>query len=179
MCENNVFVTLLADKMNTLYVLLGGNLGDKKQIFTETRERLSAQIGKIVQQSAVYETEPWGFESEDVFWNQVLVLETCLSPIEILSNAKEIEAMLGRIRKEKQYDSRIIDIDILFFNNQIVSFDNLTIPHPRIQDRKFVLVPLNELVPDFTHPVFGKSMRQMLADCTDNLKVEKLAAELY
>jgi len=160
--------------MIKLYILLGGNLGDKQFIFSETRKRLAEQIGAITRQSAVYETEPWGFESEDMFWNQALEIETNLSPNEILAQTHDIELELGRIRKENQYDSRLIDIDILFVGSLIVNQDNLVIPHPRIQDRKFVLVPLCEIVPQLVHPVFQRTVSRLLNECTDQLAVKKI-----
>jgi len=159
--------------MTKVYLLLGGNLGDKKKIFSEAQSKLNNQIGEITSQSAVYETEPWGFESTDLFWNQALEIITNLSPKEVLRATQQTELELGRIRKSNQYGSRTIDIDILFFGNQIISFENLTIPHPRIQERKFALVPLNEIAPDLIHPLFQKTIRQLLAECPDNLRVKK------
>ena len=160
--------------MIKLYILLGGNLGDKKKMFSDARVRLSELLGKITVQSAVYETEPWGFESDDLFWNQVLEIATDLSPEEVLRLTQQTEHDLGRIRKANQYDSRIIDIDILFYGDQIISQDKLFIPHPRIQERKFVLVPLNEIASDLVHPVFQKCIGQLLVDCTDKLKVSPI-----
>lgn len=158
--------------MIKLYILLGGNLGDKHLVFSEARLRLSQQVGTITIQSAIYETEPWGFESDDIFWNQVLEISTELSPEEVLKQTQQIEHDLGRIRKANQYDSRIIDIDILFYGDLIIKTENLVVPHPRIQERKFALVPLSEIAPELIHPVFLKSIRQLLAECTDQLKVE-------
>ena len=161
--------------MIKLYILLGGNLGDKWKVFSETRERLNQQVGTITNQSAIYETEPWGFESDDIFWNQVIEIETSLSPEKVLQQTQQIERELGRIRKANQYDSRIIDIDILFYGDQIIKTENLVVPHPRIQERKFALVPLCEIAPELIHPVFQKSIRQILNECTDSLKVEKVS----
>ncbi len=160
--------------MIKLYLLLGGNLGNKQQVFAEARTRLEEQVGIISAQSAIYETEPWGFESEDLFWNQALELKTTLSPEGVLKQTQLIELELGRIRKEKQYDSRIIDIDILFFGDQIIKTANLTVPHPRIQERKFALVPLYEIAADFIHPIFRKSLRELLDECPDQLKVRPI-----
>ncbi len=160
--------------MIELYILLGGNLGDKQLIFSETRKRLAGQLGTISRQSAIYETEPWGFESNDMFWNQALEIKTELTPEQVLTQTRAIENELGRIRKEKQYDSRLIDIDILFFGNRIIDTKNLVIPHPRIQDRKFVLVPLAEIASELVHPVFQKTIEQLIDECTDQLSVKKL-----
>ncbi len=162
--------------MNKLYILLGGNLGDKRKFFSEVRNKLNEQLGEINAQSPIYETEPWGFESSEIFWNQALEISTQLSPEEVLVQTQQIEFELGRIRKSDQYDSRIIDIDILFFDEQIINLENLIIPHPRLQERKFALVPLCEIAPDLIHPVFQKSIRQLLAECADALKVRKLRA---
>ena len=158
--------------MIKLYLLLGGNLGDKSQVFKETTKLINEKVGKITRQSHIYETEPWGFESSDLFWNQVLELAVLISPQEVLNCTQQIEHQLGRTRAAQHYDSRIIDIDILFYGDQIISLENLTIPHPRIQDRKFALVPLNEIAPDLIHPVFQKSMGQLLLECPDQLRVE-------
>ena len=160
--------------MTKVYLLLGGNLGDKGKIFSKARVNLNKQIGEITLQSAVYETEPWGFESIDLFWNQVLEISTTLSPEEVLLKTQQTEHELGRIRKSNQYNSRIIDIDILFFGDQVVSLENLTIPHPRIQERKFVLAPLNEIVPEFIHPVLQKTIGELLTECNDQLRVRKV-----
>jgi 2-amino-4-hydroxy-6-hydroxymethyldihydropteridine diphosphokinase len=160
--------------MIKLYLLLGGNLGNKQQVFADARTRLEKQVGFISAQSAIYETEPWGFESEDLFWNQALKLKTDLSPEDVLAQTQLIEKELGRIRKEKQYDSRVIDIDILFFGDQVVKTGNLTVPHPRIQERKFALVPLCEIAGDFIHPLFQKSILELLDECPDHLKVKRI-----
>ena len=163
--------------MTKLYILLGGNLGNKQQVFSETWKRLEKQIGPITKRSAVYETEPWGFESNDMFWNQAIEIETELWPDEVLIQTHGIEEILGRIRKENQFDSRIIDIDVLFYGSEIVNQPDLQIPHPRIQDRKFVLVPLCEIAPELVHPVFKKTVCELLSECSDQLAVKKLTIQ--
>lgn len=158
--------------MGKLYLLLGGNLGDKEKIFSKTRSSLETQIGKIDSFSHIFETEPWGFDSDDLFWNQVVEISTSLFPEKVLEQINQIENHLGRTRKTDQYSSRIIDIDILFYGNEIISLPNLIVPHPRIQERKFALVPMNEIAPEFIHPVFQKTISQLLAECPDPLRVE-------
>ncbi len=157
--------------MIRLYLLLGGNLGDKKKVFEETISRIARRVGTIAAKSIVYETEPWGFESKDMFWNQVIEVLTELSPEQVLLQAQQIEQEMGRIRKANQYDSRVIDIDILFYGDRVIDQENLTVPHPRIQERKFALIPLNEIAPGLIHPVFHKSIAQLLLECQDNLDV--------
>ncbi|MGE5393735.1 MAG: 2-amino-4-hydroxy-6-hydroxymethyldihydropteridine diphosphokinase [Candidatus Saccharibacteria bacterium] len=160
--------------MSKVYLLLGGNIGDKQQIFAQATSLLGERVGKITRRSSIYETEPWGFESSEMFWNQVLELEVNIPAKKVLQIILQIEHELGRIRKTSQYDSRVIDIDILFYDNQVIDWPELVIPHPRIQERKFVLVPLNELVPDMVHPGLQKSIYQLLGECPDQLKVEKV-----
>lgn len=159
--------------MEKLYLLLGGNQGDKMAVFSEARTLLNQRIGPITSESAIYETEPWGFESDDLFWNQALEISTHLSPAEVLKQTQQIENGLGRIRKEQQYSSRVIDIDILFYGALILNSPDLTIPHPRIQERRFALVPMCDIAPELSHPVLKKSIRLLLAECTDKLKVEQ------
>jgi len=161
--------------MIKLYILLGGNLGDKKKIFSDTRNKINELIGNISKQSAIYVTEPWGFKSEDLFWNQALEIATAISPEKVLLICQNIENEMGRIRSENQYHSRTIDIDILFYGMQIINTGNLIIPHPRIQERKFALVPLNEIAPGLIHPVSRKNVSQLLCECTDHLRVEKVS----
>jgi 2-amino-4-hydroxy-6-hydroxymethyldihydropteridine diphosphokinase len=160
--------------MAELYLLLGGNLGDKRQVFEEATRLLNEQVGSVTGQSAIYETEPWGFESSDLFWNQVLELSVSISAEEVLNRTQQIEQQMGRTRKGKQYDSRIIDIDILFYGDKVISLEKLTVPHPRIQERKFALIPLNEIAPELMHPVLQKTIGQLLLECTDQLKVERV-----
>lgn len=174
MYENSVFVTHFRIMMTKVYLLLGGNLGNKREIFAQAKQLTSQQIGRVVGQSAIYETEPWGFESSDLFWNQVLEITTTLTPEAILTKTQYIESTLGRIRKSDQYVSRLIDIDILLMDDLVVETEKLVIPHPRIQDRRFALVPLCELAPDLIHPASGKTIQQLLNDCPDKLNVEKV-----
>ncbi len=161
--------------MAKLFLLLGGNLGNKAKIFGETRDMLGESIGEIIEKSSVYETEPWGFESKDLFWNQVLVLETKLQPDEVLKNTRKIEDQIGRVRKANRYVSRLIDIDLLFYDDLIMKTEELEIPHPRMTDRRFVLEPLTEIAAEKIHPAYNKSVSYLLAECEDDLRVSKIS----
>lgn len=171
----NIVVIIVAnlEKMNDVFILLGGNLGDKSKIFEETRKLIGERIGLITKQSSVYVTEPWGFESE-LFWNQALIVKTKLNPQEILQQTQTIEKMMGRIKKSDRYEARVMDIDLLFYNDLIINTPMLTLPHPKMGDRKFVLIPLCEIAPDKCHPVSGLKVEEMLWLCTDQLNVERI-----
>ncbi|WP_372774870.1 2-amino-4-hydroxy-6-hydroxymethyldihydropteridine diphosphokinase [Mangrovibacterium sp.] len=160
--------------MAKLFLLLGGNLGDKTQIFATARKRLEEELGSLVQQSSIYETEPWGFESDDLFWNQVLVINTSLSATDVLKHTKAIELELGRIRHAARYASRLIDIDLLFYDELVLNEPALELPHPRMIDRRFVLEPLAEVAGNFIHPVFKKSINKLVNECHDQLSVKRL-----
>ena len=160
--------------MAKLFLLLGGNLGDKKQIFETARTRLSEELGKIIQYSSIYETEPWGFKAGNFFWNQALIIATYIQPMEVLHRTKIIEQELGRKRGQERYSSRTIDIDLLFYDQLVSHKPKLELPHPRMIDRKFVLEPLAEIAPNWIHPVFLKTVVELLENCTDTLKVQRI-----
>jgi 2-amino-4-hydroxy-6-hydroxymethyldihydropteridine diphosphokinase len=159
--------------MKKAYLLLGGNLEDRESLIGRAREAISLRVGKIIHQSSVYETEPWGFSSSDHFLNQVVVVETAEQPSSLLELILEIEMELGRTRDFNGYESRLIDIDILFFEEEVISHNDLTIPHPRIQERMFTLKPLQEVNGSFVHPVLKKSIHQLVDECPDKLKVNR------
>lgn len=161
--------------MAKAYLLLGGNLGDRLRLLAEARAEIDQKIGLIESESAVYETEPWGFENDSLFLNQLVIAETDLTPENVLREALDIENKLGRIRNSKDMVSRTSDIDILFIDQIIMARENLTIPHPRLHLRRFALEPLNEIVPDFVHPLLGKTMSTLLMECKDGQKVDVLA----
>ena len=141
----------------------GSNLGDRKNIILQAYELLEEKLGKKTQESTMIETEAWGFESENLFLNSVAVFETNKTPRESLVICNEIEALLGRRRNPNAttYENRPIDIDILFYENEIINEHDLKIPHPLIPQRDFVLIPLKELMPNFVHPVLQKAIKEL------------------
>lgn len=158
--------------MNFAFLLLGSNLNDRSALLLRAKEEISMLTGEILQESSVYESEPWGFQSDKRFLNQVVKIETELAPAEVLVKILQIESKLGRQRTgEKGYESRLIDIDILFYNDEIIRKNSLTIPHPKIPERMFTLLPLNELAPSLIHPESGKSVSELLKACPDTLHV--------
>ena len=160
-------------KKQTAFLLLGANLGDRKSNLEKAAHWIEKRIGFIKAKSALYETKPWGKPDQPDFLNQVLLLETDQSPGHLLKTALTIEHEMGRIRKEK-WGARLIDIDLLYVGNQIVHSEALTLPHPGIAHRRFVLEPLAELAPDFIHPVLNKSHLQLLTECVDTLIVNRI-----
>jgi 2-amino-4-hydroxy-6-hydroxymethyldihydropteridine diphosphokinase len=158
-------------KMKIVYLGIGTNLGEREFNLREALNRIELQIGLLTASSPVYETEPWGFDSDDKFLNMVVRVRTSLSPQALLKETGLIEASLGRIRGENQYASRIIDIDILFYDDLIIDEVNLKIPHPGIAERRFVLVPLNEIAPDLVHPLLKNTVSSLLESCPDSSQV--------
>jgi len=156
-----------------VYLLLGSNLGDRKRILSAASVQLEEAIGSVISSSALYETSPWGLTEQPVFLNQVLCLETQLSPEEVLQQTQRVENALGRERKEK-WGARLIDIDILYYGKQIIRTGRLTIPHPFLHERRFTLVPLAQIAPDFVHPVLGLSNQVLLEQCDDPGEVKTL-----
>jgi 2-amino-4-hydroxy-6-hydroxymethyldihydropteridine diphosphokinase len=159
--------------MNKVFLGIGTNLNKRESNINEAVARIEEYIGKIVASSSVYETEPWGFQSENEFLNMVVKLETNLSPSGLLGRILMIESLLGRVRSDTHYVSRIIDLDILFYDNIIINEISLKIPHPLMQERMFVLVPLCEIEPDYVHPVFNQTIASLLEKCKDKSKVRK------
>jgi len=163
--------------MNKVYVSLGGNLGDRDQNLLKAKGLLEKRIGAITGCSSIYETEPWGFKSTDMFLNQVLIIETDQDPQSLLINILEIEDLLGRKRSIDGYSSRPMDIDILFYQDKVIRDKHLQVPHPRLHKRMFNLLPLNEVDGSFIHPVFNKSVGQLLQECPDKMKVSMYKAQ--
>ncbi len=153
--------------MNTVALLLGTNMGYRLRNLDSAIDEIGKIAGKIMRVSKVYETAPWGNPDQDNFLNQALLIETELKPQVLLKEILDIEKKLGRERAEK-WGPRIIDIDILFYNEDIVYDHDLKIPHPFLQDRKFSLIALNEISPNWKHPLFRKTVSEMLLECPDN-----------
>lgn len=153
---------------------LGTSEGDKLQNL-KTALELIKQNGTIINSSSVYETEAWGFSHSTTFYNMAIELETFFEPLHLLGNLLSIEINMGRSRTNiKGYQSRRIDLDILFYDNLIINAGNLTIPHPKIQERKFVLEPLDEIATNFTHPILKLTVSELKKKCTDSLQVNRL-----
>jgi 2-amino-4-hydroxy-6-hydroxymethyldihydropteridine diphosphokinase len=159
--------------MHNCFLLLGSNEGNRLEILNRALQAIRHKTGKILLTSSVYESEPWGFDADRYFLNLVIQISTELTAGAVLRKIQETEHTLGRVRNSKGYASRKIDIDILFYDDDIVEEPELQIPHPRLHERMFTLILLNEICPDKIHPVFGKTISELLAECTDNLVVKK------
>lgn len=155
-------------------ILLGGNQGKRIEFLGEARQEISQSLGPITGLSSIYETEAWGMENAQPFLNQVIRVETNLSAFELMHTLLEIEQKLGRNRKTVTdgYADRTIDLDLLYYGVEIIQEKELIVPHPRIQDRRFTLVPLCEIAPDFVHPVLAKTQSELLQSCQDQSEVK-------
>lgn len=160
--------------METVFIALGSNIGDRMLNLETARNIIEAGIGKIICASEVYETEPWGHAEQPDFLNQVIKVKTPMAAGLVLDELLAVEERMGRIRTFKNAP-RVIDLDILFYGTMIINEKDVTIPHPSIGDRKFVLAPLSEISPDFVHPVTKKTIGRMLSECRDPLRVHKLS----
>jgi 2-amino-4-hydroxy-6-hydroxymethyldihydropteridine diphosphokinase len=161
--------------MNTTYLIFGSNLGDRLKLIEEATQLVEKNIGRISKKSSMYDTEPWGFVHENTFLNQVICVETNLTPHGLLGATKKIESSLGRIREKVQYTARTIDIDILLYNDLVLKTDDLQIPHPKMAERRFVLEPLIEIAANQEHPILKKTIRQLLDECKDEMKVKRIS----
>ena len=151
-------------------------MGDKKDIFNRACLFINNRCGHVEQVSAPYESEPWGFEADEWFLNQVIVIKTEMDPVDLMKQLLEIELELGRDRHSEVegYVSRTADLDILYYGDRIILTDMLTVPHPRLHRRRFALLPLCEVAPNLIHPVFGLTQAELLARCSDTLVVRKI-----
>lgn len=158
--------------MNDIFLLTGGNIGNRLQNLDAALKLIGKIAGPVIQVSSIYETAAWGVTNQAAFLNQVICIRADLKPLQLLHHLLEIELELGRKRVEKM-GPRLIDIDILLYNDLIISTPDLVVPHPRMQERRFVLKPLHEIAPNLVHPVLQKTIKQLLDDCTDQLEVIK------
>ena len=156
--------------MSGIYLLLGSNLGDRMVMLEKAQTLVEQQLGPVKAQSSLYETAAWGIENQAAFLNQVLEIETPLSPQDLLQAALTVEQQLGRVRAQK-WGPRSLDLDILYYGEQVMESPELTLPHPQLHLRRFTLVPLCEIAPLWVHPVLKKNNLQLLQECPDQLQV--------
>ncbi len=155
-------------------IILGGNQGNVPTTFKKCEECFESLGYKLVDLSSLYSSPAWGFNSEHLFYNRIFIFETNKKPQDLLNDCLSIENEFGRTRNNSlEYEDRVIDIDILFYGEEVVVEEHLMIPHPRLHERKFCLVPLNEIMPDFVHPGLEKSIHTLLAECEDESKITK------
>jgi 2-amino-4-hydroxy-6-hydroxymethyldihydropteridine diphosphokinase len=157
--------------MDRVYILLGSNLGDRKKMLDECMRQIEKDIGTILIRSSVYETEPWGEPDQPWYLNQAIGLDISLEPLALLEKLQQIEIQLGRERKGKQWQPRTIDIDIVLYNDMVLETRQLTIPHPWLHRRRFALVPLAEIAGEEMHPVFRRTISDLVRHCDDPLQV--------
>ena len=159
-----------------IYLLLGSNMGDSAKMLQAACDKIELEIGKITRKSSLYKTAAWGNEDQAPFLNQVIIVPSALSATDCLQAILKIEELLGRKRSVKNA-ARTIDIDILFYGNAVISLPSLTVPHPELQNRNFVLAPLRELSPNLLHPKYKINMKQLHLRTSDKLAVEKLSSQ--
>jgi len=162
--------------MNLIYLSLGSNLGQREQFLQEALKLIQNRIGGIESVSRYYESEAWGFSSENSFYNCCLSLQTTIEPLPLMDLLLEIEQEMGRLRQGMGYSDRLIDIDMLFYGDRQMDHPRLTLPHPSMGDRRFVLAPLAEIAPLLIHPVTGISITKMLQECADESEVIPLGS---
>lgn len=158
--------------MVKLYLLLGSNVGNRQKSLLTALKHIDERIGKVGKKSKIYQTEPWGERDQEDFLNQALELETKLKPKKVLEKIAEIESLMEREETYK-WGPREIDIDILFYGEEMVSEMDLTIPHPFLHERRFTLIPLSEIAPDLYHPIMGATILDLLLECEDTLDVQE------
>ncbi|MCW5907418.1 MAG: 2-amino-4-hydroxy-6-hydroxymethyldihydropteridine diphosphokinase [Chitinophagales bacterium] len=159
--------------MAEVYLLLGSNKGRREQYISKAMQLIETHCGNISKESSMYETEAWGLKEQAAFLNKAICITTSLSPVQLLQAIKAIEEETGRTPAAK-WGPREIDIDILFYNDEVISLPELQIPHPHLHERKFTLAPLCEIAPDIVHPTLKKNIKKLLAECIDNSIVKLL-----
>lgn len=159
--------------MNVAYLCLGGNLGDREVWLKTAIEEIKKRVGAVSAISSTYETEAWGVTNQQAYLNVCVEVNTQQTAEELITSLLSIESDLGRKRDVYHtYEPRTIDLDILFFNDEIIEFQHLVVPHPRLHLRKFVLIPLNDIAPNYVHPVFKKTITELLNECQDTSDVK-------
>jgi 2-amino-4-hydroxy-6-hydroxymethyldihydropteridine diphosphokinase len=153
--------------MKIVFLGIGTNLGNREKNLEQAVARIVQSIGPVLRSSSIYQTEPWGFQSEKDFLNMVVKIETEFAPFALLKKILIIESLIGRVRGPEHFSSRLIDIDILLYDDIIIDEENLKIPHPLLPERQFVLVPLCEIGPEVIHPVLKKTIEKLLEECED------------
>jgi len=162
--------------VNQVVLILGSNLDNRIELLSNAKVIIHEEIGSVIKMSSIYESEPWGYQSDNSFLNQTLLIESSYSPEETLKKCLSAETKLGRTRNGGvSYSDRIIDIDILLFNDLIISTEQLEIPHPRMHQRRFCMEPLAEIVPDWIIPTFQKTTEDILSICPDESKITVLS----
>jgi len=157
-----------------VFFCIGGNLGDRKANLEETLDFLNFNIGDVIISSDIYETEPWEMSDVPTFYNQVVVVETKMTNEQLISEIKEIEMYYGRVRNGLNYQSREMDVDVIFIDDEIIDSKELQVPHPKMTHRRFVLEPLAQIAAEKLHPVSKKTVKQLLDECSDSHSVKKI-----
>ena len=152
--------------MSKVYLSIGSNKGNRSVLINKATDEIEKKIGIIISRSSMYQSKSWGFNSKD-FYNICLLIDTDIEPKSLLINLKKIEKLMGREDIDGSYSDRFIDIDILFYDNIIIDSEDLKIPHPKIEIRKFVLVPMLEIADDYMHPILNKTINELDNDCDD------------
>ena len=152
--------------MSKVYFSIGSNKGNRSALINKAIDEIEKKIGTIISRSSIYQTKSWGFDSND-FYNLCLLVETDIKPKSLLKDLKKVEKLMGREDIDGSYSDRFIDIDILFYDKIIIDLKDLKIPHPKIEIRKFVLVPMSEISDDYVHPILNKTIKQLDSECDD------------
>lgn len=160
--------------MNAAFLCVGGNIGDRLANIQEAKRQLMGMGCDLETESAIYQTKAWGVAEAPDYYNQILKISTNLNAEALMMGLLEIEKKMGRIRGDNRNASRTMDMDILFFNQEVINSDLLEVPHPRLHLRNFVLAPLNEIASEFIHPVLNKTIRELLNECSDTSEVKKI-----